>query len=180
MNMSQDGNELDGKVASANTIRASKPYQPRAIPMIRWCAGRRVARVVRCPVQLYRSSGPYRHRAAAGFSRRYHFNSATVAHYRRSFRIVVRSRGYRWLAGAGSFIGFVLAFIITFWPRRRIDEIMNILPVWTVGRGVPHRHRGTGSIRLSLYACEAHHAQLSMVERYFISIRINNRDADKK
>ncbi len=123
MSMSQDGNELDGKVASANTIRASKPYQPRANPddpLVR-----RPPRGPRGPLPGPNYIGlPGRTAIVQG--QVYLVAVILIAQLwlitDALFELLSGHAGtVAWLALV-SFIGFVLALIITFWPRRRIEQ----------------------------------------------------------
>lgn len=123
MSMSQDGNELDGRDASANTLRASKPYRPMANP-----DDPLVRRPPRGP------KGPLPGPNYIGLPGRTAIVQGQV------FLVAViliaqlwlitdalfellsgRASTVGWLALV-SFVGFVLAIIITYWPRRRIDE----------------------------------------------------------
>jgi hypothetical protein len=126
MNMSQDGDERnrrDATDAASDGIRASKPYQPVANP-----DDPLVRRPPRGP------KGPLPGPNYIGLPGRIAIVQGQV------FLVAViliaqlwlitdalyellsgHSNTPGWLALV-SFIGFVLALIITFWPRRRIDE----------------------------------------------------------
>jgi len=123
MSMSQDGNELDGRDASANTIRASKPYQPKANP-----DDPQVRRPPHGP------KGPLPGPNYIGLPGRTAIVQGQV--FLVAVILIVQlwlitdalfellsghASTVGWLALV-SFIGFVLAIIITYWPRRRIDE----------------------------------------------------------
>lgn len=123
MNMSQDGNEIRGRDASASSVRASKPYQPKANP-----DDPLVRRPPRGP------KGPLPGPNYIGLPGRTAIVQGQV------FLVAVILIAQLWLVTIAlyellsghlntlgwlalvSFIGFVLALVITFWPRRRIEQ----------------------------------------------------------
>lgn len=123
MNMSQDGDERDRRNATFNGIRASKPYQPVANPddpLVR-----RPPRGPKGPLPGPNYIGlPGRTAIVQG-------QVFLVAVILIAQLWLITDALYELLSGHAStvgwlalvsFIGFVLALIITFWPSRRIDE----------------------------------------------------------
>jgi hypothetical protein len=123
MSISQNGNESNRRDATSDSIRASKPYQPVANP-----DDPLVRRPPRGP------KGPLPGPNYIGLPGRTAIVQGQV------FLVAVILIAQLWLVTDAlfellsghtdtlgwlamvSFIGFVLALIITIWPRRRIDE----------------------------------------------------------
>ena len=123
MNMSHDGNESNWREVTANGIRASQPYQPVANPddpLVR-----RPPRGPKGPLP-----GP-NYIGLAGRTAIVQGQVFLVAVILIAQLWLITDALYELLSGHSStlvwlalvsFLGFVLALIITFWPRRRIDE----------------------------------------------------------
>ncbi len=123
MSRSLDGNEIPGKDASVNTIRASKPYQPKANPddplVRRPPHGRKGPlpgpNYIGLPGRTAIVQGQVFLVAVILIAQLWIITDAL-------FELLSGHTGtLGWLALV-SLIGFLLALVITIWPRRRIEE----------------------------------------------------------